>query len=189
MELSPAGTLLRPKARSVRWILEIETVGENENPGRDFVVRPNTDPTPWPKPLNTRADIGLGRSCPAQSSTRPFCSAQSSTRPAARLCAPLVPSARLRAPLVLLPGSALRSSLLLGSELHSSCTALRSARPSCSAQSSTRPAARLCAPLVLPARLGQPSRARTPRQRRAESDVQQRLGESDRMKGTRPKDR
>ncbi|VFQ98876.1 unnamed protein product [Cuscuta campestris] len=60
---------------------------------------------------------------------------------------------------------------------------------SCPAQSSTRPAARLCAPLVPPARLGQPSRARTPRQRRAESDVQQRLGESDRMKGTRPKDR
>ncbi|RAL43499.1 hypothetical protein DM860_012640 [Cuscuta australis] len=59
--------------------------------------------------------------------------------------------------------------------------------------SSTRPAARLCAPLVPPARLRAPlvllpgSALRTPRQRRAESDVQQRLGESDRMKGTRPK--
>ncbi|VFQ67524.1 unnamed protein product [Cuscuta campestris] len=70
--------------------------------------------------LSLRADIGLGRSGPTQSSTRP----------AARLYAPLVPPARLRAPLVLLPGSALRSS-------------------SCSAQSSTRPPARLRAPLVL----------------------------------------
>ncbi|VFQ98617.1 unnamed protein product [Cuscuta campestris] len=100
--------------------------------------------------------------------------------PALGLTSGLDVPARPRAPLVFLPGP----------ELHSSCCpALRSARPSCSAQSSTRPAARLCAPLVPPARLGQPSRARTPRQRRAESDVQQRLGESDRMKATRPKDR